>query len=164
VGERDLACVIVVPAPAGVPQLRRQAASKVTQLPAGGGVHCAADGTPSPTATCEVVDDLDALEGKVQVCGPGGPESPDVCPTLKKRRIVREDVPLTTQRPCGDSAAPNLQIRLEDGSGHVLHRVVFYDDPSCHKPALTPPSCTRQPRAVYYRVLSVVSYFRDGGE
>jgi hypothetical protein len=104
-----------------------------------------------------------ALEGNGQVCGAGGPKPLNLCPTLKKRRIEPEAEPLTAKRPCGESAAPNRQIRFVDGSGHVLHRVIFYDDTSCHVWVRTAPSCARQLRAVYYRVLSVVSYFRDEG-
>jgi hypothetical protein len=144
-----------------VPQLRRQAAGDPKELPTGSAVHCGAE---SGAATCELLDDLQALEGPAPVCGPAGPTPLEVCPPLKKRRIVRETTPLVAKPPCGEGAAANVQVRLEDSNGRVLSRVLFYDDPSCHKPMLTPPTCKeRQPRPAYYRVLSVTSYFRDEG-
>jgi hypothetical protein len=163
IGQRDLACAIIVTS-TGVPQLHRQGEGEVAALPAGASVHCAADGPPDPRSACETLDDLEALEGKVMVCGPMGPEPPTACPALKKRRILRDPAPLVAERPCGEGAGPNVQIRLEDAAGRVLSRVVFYDDPSCHTSFRTPPSCGRQKRPAYYRVLSVASYFRDEGE
>jgi hypothetical protein len=142
----------------GIPRLYRRQNAETTNL-GPGSILCDAPKPGDPIGNrCEDFDDLSALLGTGKVCGPAGYESRSDCPGYPPERVRRE-APAVTTKPCSsaESACGNVQISVHETSGTVT-RILFYDDPGCHKPAQD--GCPGSEINCYYRVLAVTSELR----
>ena len=141
-------------APAGLPRLYRRGNASAQLGP--GRNLCGVPEAGRPIGDrCEDVDDLAALLGTGKACGPNGVEPQSFCPGYSAERLRSE--PAALPGPLCRGACPNRQIALHEASGSVT-RVLFYDDPACHKAAAA--GCDGAEHVCYYRVLAVVSELR----
>lgn len=69
------------------------------------------------------------------------------CPAFPAKLSV--EAPQIADPPCGEMACPNQQVTFGTDRTHV--HILFYDDPSRHRPGET----TRPSGACYYRVYAV---------
>jgi hypothetical protein len=148
-------CLIRTEKEQGLPRLYRRANAQSLNLGAARSL-CGVPKEGRPLADrCEEVDDLSALLGTGKVCGPGGVGSQPVCPSYSAERI-RSEAPASSAPLCSGGCA-NVQIAVHEPSGSVT-RIVFYDDPACHRAA--EPGCEGSEHACYYRVLALTSELR----
>ncbi|HEY2516482.1 MAG TPA: hypothetical protein VGI39_36680 [Polyangiaceae bacterium] len=106
-----------------------------------GPLHCG----PAPDDGSSPIDALTALwSGGATLDG----QRRDDCPAFPAK--LSAEGPQIAERPCGPAACPNQQVAF--GEGGVRVHVLFYDDPSQHRPerAKEAPS-----GACYYRVYAV---------
>jgi hypothetical protein len=148
-------CLVRTETAQGLPRLYRRANAQALNLGAAP-VLCDVPKEARKLADrCEDVDDLSALLGTGNVCGPSGVERQSVCPGYSKDRI-RSEAPAISAPLCAGACA-NRQLAVHEASGSVT-RVLFYDDPACHSAAA--PGCPESERPCYYRVLALTSELR----
>jgi hypothetical protein len=107
---------------------------------------------------CETIDDLAALTGGGPVCTPGGLAHQRVCPNYTEGRVRRLPEARQTEKPCGETACPNVELVVDLG-GETASHVTLYDDPSCHV-GPTEPTCADARHACYYRIISIQTVVR----
>lgn len=151
---RDV-CLIRVEKEEGLPRLYRRANAHSTKLGPAPNLCAVPDKDRAIADRCEDVDDLSALLGTGKVCGPSGVGAQHSCPRYSPDRIRRE-VPASSAPLCA-GACENVQIAIHELSGSVT-RVLFYDDPGCHRAAQ--PDCPGSEQPCYYRVLALTSELR----
>jgi hypothetical protein len=148
-------CVVRTEPREALPRLYRRANASTFNLGPGRNLcGVAKEGRPLADR-CEDVDDLAALLGNGKVCGPSGVGVQPVCPGYSGERLRAEQPSVTA--PLCPGACPNMQLALRELSGSVT-RVLFYDDPACHRSAQ--PGCEGSEQTCYYRVLALSSELR----
>jgi len=154
-GDSREVCIVRSEVGEAIPRLYRRAnASALNRGPGRNLCGVPKEGRPLGDR-CEDVDELAALLGTGKVCGPNGVEPQSVCPGYSADRLRSE--PASVPTPICPGACPNQQIALHEASGSVT-RVLFYDDPACHRAA--EPGCEGAEHVCYYRVLAVTSELR----
>lgn len=148
------ACVVRTEGTEGVSRLYRRANAETQNLGPGKVLCDVPRRERSRGDRCEDVDDLDALLGRGQSCGPGGMTPVSACPVYEAKRVREEKL---TSPPSCAGGCPNVEVSFREKSGS-LTRVTLYDDPACHP---GPSPCGGAARPCYYRVLNVTAELRD---